>query len=60
MTDGPQQDLPVVLHNDKRGLLTVEEGRLDVLQLSRDGRREFTFGERSQVGPRSLRVLRSP
>ncbi|KAK4689535.1 sphingosine kinase, partial [Tremellales sp. Uapishka_1] len=32
------QDLPVTLHNDKRGLLTVEEGRLDVLQLSRDGR----------------------
>ncbi|WWD04871.1 hypothetical protein V865_002942 [Kwoniella europaea PYCC6329] len=32
------QDLPVILHNDKRGLLTVEEGRLDVLQLSRDGR----------------------
>ncbi|WVF69189.1 hypothetical protein IAT40_003964 [Kwoniella sp. CBS 6097] len=32
------QDLPVILHNDKRGLLTVEDGRLDVLQLSRDGR----------------------
>lgn len=34
------QDLPVILHNDKRGLLTVEEGRLDVLQLSREGRRK--------------------
>lgn len=34
------QDLPVILHNDKRGLLTVEEGRLDVLQLSRQGRRK--------------------
>jgi sphingosine kinase len=34
------QDLPVVLHNDNRGLLTVEEGKLDVLQLSADGRRE--------------------
>lgn len=33
------QDLPVVLHNEKRGLLTVEEGRLDVLQLSKEGRR---------------------
>nr|XP_019045641.1 D-erythro-sphingosine kinase [Kwoniella bestiolae CBS 10118]OCF24571.1 D-erythro-sphingosine kinase [Kwoniella bestiolae CBS 10118] len=32
------QDLPVILHNDKRGLLTVEDDRLDVLQLSRDGR----------------------
>ncbi|WVR06330.1 hypothetical protein IAU60_003361 [Kwoniella sp. DSM 27419] len=31
-------DLPVLLHNDKRGLLTVEDGRLDVLQLSKDGR----------------------
>ncbi len=36
------QDLPVLLHNDRRGLLTIEEGRLDVLQLSRDGRREFS------------------
>lgn len=35
------QDLPVVLHNDKRGLLTVEEGRLDVLQLSKEGHREL-------------------
>jgi hypothetical protein len=33
------QDLPVVLHNEQRGLLTVEEGRLDVLQLSKEGRR---------------------
>jgi len=33
------QDLPVILHNEKRGLLTVEEGRLDVLQLSKEGRR---------------------
>ncbi|WWC88576.1 uncharacterized protein L201_003488 [Kwoniella dendrophila CBS 6074] len=32
------QDLPVILHNDKRGLLTVEDDKLDVLQLSRDGR----------------------
>ncbi|KAK8858569.1 hypothetical protein IAR55_002798 [Kwoniella newhampshirensis] len=31
-------DLPVILHNEKRGLLTVEDGRLDVLQLSSDGR----------------------
>jgi sphingosine kinase len=38
---GRLQDLPVILHNDKRGLLTVEEGRLDVLQLSREGRREY-------------------
>jgi sphingosine kinase len=36
------QDLPVILHNDKRGLLTIEDGRLDVLQLSNDGRREST------------------
>lgn len=34
------QDLPVILHNEKRGLLTIEDGRLDVLQLSSDGRRE--------------------
>lgn len=33
------QDLPVTLHNEKRGLLTIEDDRLDVLQLSRDGRR---------------------
>ncbi|WWC70765.1 uncharacterized protein I206_104716 [Kwoniella pini CBS 10737] len=32
------QDLPVILHNDKRGLLTVEDDKLDVLQLSKDGR----------------------
>ncbi|KAI9632026.1 putative D-erythro-sphingosine kinase [Dioszegia hungarica] len=32
------QDLPVILHNDQRGLLTIEDGRLDVLQLSKDGR----------------------
>ncbi|ORY28466.1 ATP-NAD kinase-like domain-containing protein [Naematelia encephala] len=32
------QDLPVILHNDKRGLLTIEDGKLDVLQLSKDGR----------------------
>ena len=41
MSSEAQQDLPVILHNDKRGLLTVEEGRLDVLQLSQDGRREL-------------------
>lgn len=41
MPDVPQQDLEVVLEHDKRGLLTVEEGRLDVLQLSKDGRREW-------------------
>jgi hypothetical protein len=35
------QDLPVILHNDQRGLLTIEDGRLDVLQLSKDGRREL-------------------
>jgi sphingosine kinase len=33
------QDLPVIIHNDQRGLLTIEDGRLDVLQLSKDGRR---------------------
>ncbi|WVQ82967.1 hypothetical protein IAT38_005103 [Cryptococcus sp. DSM 104549] len=32
------QDLPVILHNDKRGLLTIEHATLDVLQLSNDGR----------------------
>ncbi|KAL7423158.1 sphinganine kinase lcb4 [Cryptotrichosporon argae] len=32
------QDIPVILHNDKRGLLTVEDDQLDVLQLSSDGR----------------------
>jgi hypothetical protein len=37
------QDLPVTLHNDKRGLLTIEDGHLDVLQLSRDGRRSSCF-----------------
>lgn len=35
------QDLPVVLHNEKRGLLTVEEGKLDVLQLSKEGHRKL-------------------
>lgn len=34
------QDLPVILHNDQRGLLTIEDGKFDVLQLSKDGRRE--------------------
>ena len=43
MTGNGVQDLPVVLDNEKRGLLTVEEGRLDVLQLSREGRREYSF-----------------
>jgi sphingosine kinase len=41
------QDLPVILHNDKRGLLTLEDGKLDVLQLSRDGRRKWTARHRS-------------
>lgn len=40
MGDNGVQDLPVVLDNEKRGLLTVEEGRLDVLQLSKEGHRE--------------------
>jgi len=34
-------DLPVILHNEKRGLLTFDNGTLDVLQLSKDGRREI-------------------
>ncbi|EIW73704.1 hypothetical protein TREMEDRAFT_67509 [Tremella mesenterica DSM 1558] len=33
---GPQ-DIPVILHNDKRGLLVLEDDILQVLQLSRDG-----------------------
>ena len=33
------QDLPVLLHNDNRGLLTIEDGTFEVLQLSSDGRR---------------------
>ncbi|BEI82958.1 hypothetical protein CcaverHIS002_0308260 [Cutaneotrichosporon cavernicola] len=33
-----KQDIPVIIHNGKRGLLTLEDGRLDVLQLSADGR----------------------
>ena len=38
---GPtHQDLPVILHNDRRGLLTVENGSFEVLQLSQDGQRE--------------------
>lgn len=37
-----KQDIPVILHNDNRGLLSVEDGQLDVLQLSADGRRELT------------------
>lgn len=37
----PHQDLPVILHNDQRGLITIEDGRFDVLQLSRDGRRMY-------------------
>jgi len=45
---GRLQDLPVILHNDKRGLLTVEEGRLDVLQLSREGRRKYYSKYRKQ------------
>lgn len=35
-----KQDLPVVLEHAKRGLLSIDEGRLDVLQLSSDGNRE--------------------
>ena len=34
------QDIPVTLHNNQRGLLTIEEGRLEVLQLSPDARRQ--------------------
>lgn len=34
-----KQDLPVVLEHDKRGLLSIDDGRLDVLQLSSDGNR---------------------
>lgn len=34
-------DIPVRLHNDKRGLLSVEDGQLEVLQLSADGSREL-------------------
>lgn len=33
-------DVPVLLHNSTRGLLSLDDGRLDVLQLSSDGRRE--------------------
>lgn len=33
-------DLPVVLEHGKRGLLSIDDGRLDVLQLSSDGNRE--------------------
>jgi sphingosine kinase len=47
MSEPPQQDLQVVLDNDKRGLLTVEEGRVDVLQLSQDGRRELPLAAAS-------------
>ncbi|RXK41560.1 hypothetical protein M231_01059 [Tremella mesenterica] len=36
---GPQ-DIPVILHNDKRGLLVLEDDILQVLQLSRDGNRQ--------------------
>lgn len=35
-----KQDLPVVLHNEQRGLLSIEDGKLDVLQLTADGRRK--------------------
>lgn len=35
-----KQDLPVVLEHAKRGLLSIDDGRLDVLQLSSDGNRE--------------------
>lgn len=35
-----KQDLPVVLEHGKRGLLSIDDGRLDVLQLSSDGNRE--------------------
>ncbi|GMK53631.1 hypothetical protein CspeluHIS016_0102170 [Cutaneotrichosporon spelunceum] len=33
------KDIPVIIHNRKRGLLSLEDGYLDVLQLSADGRR---------------------
>ncbi|ORX40105.1 ATP-NAD kinase-like domain-containing protein [Kockovaella imperatae] len=32
------QDLPVILHNNRRGLITIEDGVFEVLQLSSDGR----------------------
>lgn len=35
-----KQDLPVVLEHGKRGLLSIDDGRLDLLQLSSDGNRE--------------------
>ena len=34
------RDLPILLEKGKRGLVTVEDGRFDLLQLSRSGRRE--------------------
>ena len=54
------QDLPVLLHNDKRGLLTLEDGNLDVLQLSRDGRRRSSLSDPcSQFIPISLKADQS-
>ena len=56
------QDLPVVLHNDKRGLLTIEDGKLEVLQLSRDGNRESVGRSRRQTltGSAPKRLLSCP
>lgn len=44
-------DIPVIIHNGKRGLLTIENGFLDVLQLSSDGRRKFPLTMPQGHGP---------
>lgn len=33
------QDLPILLEKGKKGLLTVEDGRFDLLQMLKSGRR---------------------
>ncbi|CAK9780726.1 unnamed protein product [Cutaneotrichosporon oleaginosum] len=53
-----KQDIPVIIHNGKRGLLTIEDGRLDVLQLSADGRLRLLL--RAVLGPAPTGVPTSP
>lgn len=53
-----KQDLPVVLEHGKRGLLSIDDGRLDVLQLSSDGNRELP--RRASLTSAPKRLMSSP
>jgi hypothetical protein len=39
----PQPDLPVILQHDLRGLLTIEDEHLELLQLTTDGKRAWVL-----------------